>query len=609
MANSEVSRLKFNDTTYEIADELARENIGTANTKINSVEAKADAYNTALSGRITNLENSAGAVLVAKVRTDMIDTNKIYVYTGTTTTVSGVTYIAGHWYFHNGSGWTDGGAYTWNLDAIDATLTLSNKGADAKVVGGRFSLVESDVSDLKSATNDEFDLILDGIGEYVTNYPSVALISGRYINSSGVVSTISNNGYKVTDYIPVGDYKTAIITGSAGTNLMICAFYDDEETYVSGVMGTDAKETDKEVEIPSGAHYIVVASDARATANCYLAKWSYDFAERYENGYVDSEVPWKAGDINGSTGAEVYNSHPVITQNYLSTSDYDYILRTDSYSEGHIYYYTYSNNSYTYDHKEQITPNVIHVLNKAYTHYRLRLFDGWSNTVDLSTAKEKFKSYQYKTFTAHPVWFGKKWVVIGDSLTEVNSTATAKYHDLISQKTGITVINLGDGGTGYKATDSGAGDSFMDRVANVPLDADVITIFGSGNDLGAENEIGNPTDTGTTTLCGCINTTIDNLYARIPVANLGVVTPTPWQQYNPATTDNKMALYSEAIVTICKNRGIPCLDLYHCSGLRPWDSTARTASYSNADGVHPNNVGQALIASKFQAFVESLLIH
>lgn len=153
MANSEVSRLKFNDTTYEIADELARENIGTANTKINSVEAKADAYNTALSGRITNLENSAGAVLVAKVRTDMIDTNKIYVYTGTTTTVSGVTYIAGHWYFHNGSGWTDGGAYTWNLDAIDDTLTLSNKGADAKVVGGRFSLVESDVSDLKSALN------------------------------------------------------------------------------------------------------------------------------------------------------------------------------------------------------------------------------------------------------------------------------------------------------------------------------------------------------------------------------------------------------------------------------------------------------------------------
>lgn len=138
MANSEVSRLKFNNITYEIADELARERVGTALTEVASVEAKADAYNMALSGRITNLENSSGAVLVAKTRTAMIDTNKIYVYTGSE---SGMT--RGNWYYHNGSAWVSGGAYNQNLDAIDATLTQSNKGADAKVTGDRLTAAET----------------------------------------------------------------------------------------------------------------------------------------------------------------------------------------------------------------------------------------------------------------------------------------------------------------------------------------------------------------------------------------------------------------------------------------------------------------------------------
>ena len=166
MANSEVSRLKFNDTTYEIADELARESVGTALAEVASVEAKADAYNTALSGRITNLENSSGAVLVAKTRTAMTDTNKIYVYTGTTTTASGVTYTKGHWYYHNGSKWTDGGEYNQNLDAIDATLTQSNKGADAKVTGDRLTAAETDISTLRGTIANEYAIQTYAVGDY-----------------------------------------------------------------------------------------------------------------------------------------------------------------------------------------------------------------------------------------------------------------------------------------------------------------------------------------------------------------------------------------------------------------------------------------------------------
>lgn len=43
---------------------------------------------------------------VANTAAQMVDTTKIYVYTGSET-----GYNFGHWYYYNGSAWTDGGVY------------------------------------------------------------------------------------------------------------------------------------------------------------------------------------------------------------------------------------------------------------------------------------------------------------------------------------------------------------------------------------------------------------------------------------------------------------------------------------------------------------------
>ena len=212
-------------------------------------------------------------------------------------------------------------------------------------------------------------------------------------------------------------------------------------------------------------------------------------------------------------------------------------------------------------------------------------------------------------------WKGKKWVVFGDSLTENNSTSLKKYHDYIAESTGITVENMGVSGTGYK-NDNDSSQAFYQRISNVPADAEVVTIFGSGNDCGTIWEtygLGEVTDTGTDTICGCINTTIDNLYSLLPTVQLGIITPTPWDCYHPSATadpQNRMSLYSEAIVNICKIRGIPYLDLYHCSGLRPWDSNFKTLAYSKDDGggTHPDETGHSIIAPRIKAFLESLIL-
>lgn len=203
-------------------------------------------------------------------------------------------------------------------------------------------------------------------------------------------------------------------------------------------------------------------------------------------------------------------------------------------------------------------------------------------------------------------WTGKKWVCIGDSLTATNQRTTMHYHDYIAEATGITVVNLGSSGTGYAR---GGDNTFYGRIANVPTDADIVTIFGSGNDLSADIELGEVADTGTETLCGCINTTIDNLIAIMPAVQLGIVTPTPWVGQQPGA-GKPMEAYADAIVEICKARSIPVLDLYHCSNLRPWTEEGRASCYSKDDGngVHPDETGHKLIAPRFKAFLESLLM-
>lgn len=240
------------------------------------------------------------------------------------------------------------------------------------------------------------------------------------------------------------------------------------------------------------------------------------------------------------------------------------------------------------------------------------------STYTFTLSEECFVTFCYSTGTQQPIYLytldttdknkafiGYKWCCIGDSLTEHNSKTAKNYEQYVSEKTGITVINLGVSGTGYKA-----GNNFYNRVQYIPLDSDVVTIFGGGNDLYANTPLGNITDTGFNTLCGCINETIDAIINRIPTVSLGIITPTPWADFPPTAPNNEMDLYSQALVEICKRRSIPYLDLYHCSNLRPWTKEGRDACYTKDDGngVHPNEQGHKLIAPRFKALLESLIL-
>lgn len=214
----------------------------------------------------------------------------------------------------------------------------------------------------------------------------------------------------------------------------------------------------------------------------------------------------------------------------------------------------------------------------------------------------------------HPSWEGLKWVVLGDSLTEVNNKATKRYYDYIADVTEIDPYNMGVSGTGYLMSNSEANDNFYNRVDDIPNDADLITIFGSGNDtslmLNSTAPLGNVTDTTTDTICGAINLTITKVQTTHPLVPFGIIAPTPWSRYNPFTNQtNEMAQYCEKLKEICSLRGVPYLDLYRCSNLRPWDNTFQSLAYShdNGNGVHPDENGHRIIAPRIMNFIESLI--
>lgn len=211
------------------------------------------------------------------------------------------------------------------------------------------------------------------------------------------------------------------------------------------------------------------------------------------------------------------------------------------------------------------------------------------------------------------VWAGKKWVAFGDSLTDESINATKKYYRYIEEMTGITVVVMGKGGTGYYRTYDN-GTAYGQRMAHVPADADVITIFGSVNDWhtkSANVAMGNASDTKEAgTLAGYINECIDVAIEKAPYAQIALVTPMDYH----GLPDETLEQIANTIKAVANYRKIKCLDMYHESGFRvdnPVFAQQFTTDYSEtADSYgHPSNLAhEKLIAPEFMELLKRMIL-
>ena len=116
-----------------------------------AVEAGAVPSDTQLEGYVEQCKQYAesakneayGSPLTAATAAGMTDQGRVYVYTG-----SEPGYTSGHWYYYDGSAWTDGGVYNAVAVDTDTTLSVSGKAADAKKTGDELSTIKEDLTDL-----------------------------------------------------------------------------------------------------------------------------------------------------------------------------------------------------------------------------------------------------------------------------------------------------------------------------------------------------------------------------------------------------------------------------------------------------------------------------
>lgn len=191
----------------------------------------------------------------------------------------------------------------------------------------------------------------------------------------------------------------------------------------------------------------------------------------------------------------------------------------------------------------------------------------------------------------YPDWSRFKWYVMGDSLTDpAGRVHTSKfYYEYIAEKTGIQVIVDGMGGTGYYAGVS-TGTRFADRVANIPEDVDVVTIFGSGNDV----KHATPDEYGT-----AMNEAMRYFFNSRPGLPVIIVPPSPWATYGKRSEEWKG--YCDRLELMALNWSLHYVgEMWTAPPFDPASAADRAAFFTKcAAGVHPDENGHRLLASYF----------
>ncbi|EML4808922.1 SGNH/GDSL hydrolase family protein [Acinetobacter baumannii] len=207
---------------------------------------------------------------------------------------------------------------------------------------------------------------------------------------------------------------------------------------------------------------------------------------------------------------------------------------------------------------------------------------------------------------------GKKWIVIGDSITEHNYRSHLNYHDYVSEMVGgMTIYNYGISGTGYYGRFNVADD-----ITQSPDDIDIVTWFFGTNDWNHGNKpLGTFLDTTTSTISGCINTTFIKLITKFPKHKLAVFTPLPrLNNWGSNAANNSMGYTLEQlanlIIQYAKHYSLPYLDLYHESNLPVYVPAANEYYFwadgqPSPDGLHPNDNGHKVLARKVKSLLEA----
>lgn len=214
----------------------------------------------------------------------------------------------------------------------------------------------------------------------------------------------------------------------------------------------------------------------------------------------------------------------------------------------------------------------------------------------------------------------KKANFLGDSITQGCGTSSNDkcFVEILKERLSLSEArNYGKGGTRIarqsEIKDPDRDNDFIMRAETMDEDADLIVVFGGTNDYGnGQAPLGCFEDREMFTFYGGVHTLCVNLIKKYPSSQIVFLTPLHrWNEncgegtWKPeGVVHHPLCDYVKAIKEVCEYYSIPVLDMFS-SGSMPIHILEWRREYA-PDGVHPNDEGHIILASKLEKFLKNL---
>lgn len=606
---------------------------------------------TNLQSQVTTLEHAYAGAKAAATVADMTDHNQIYVYVGSET-----GYTNGNWYYWNGTAWVSGGVYNSTALETDKTLTVSGAAADAAITGESFKRSFAGLSKITDKVAIKPDTY--NVGFVAVN----GTLNRTNTNYYFLEFTVPDNAYGIKWSVPVA---------GTVSNYAVIAYYDENGAFISSksnkyynISSSDAMVEVDEL-IPVEAKFVkcttVKSSNTQVKRPTFFTKYGSDYADvapivAHERGTAFSRVVEPVRNVDDN----IYGYCAVVTRQFTPQNNqiyFDgYIRTSEPATNGMVIYVVGYNNDFTnrsivanFSYQpENTTSCVYHISSNQYAQIDTSSYTRFGIILRVNTAtyekdasgrgKSKFidifddftingqngclvktyneilnitqKNYSYvmhctpDNVTIDNPLESKSLTFVGDSLTAVYyKTEEESWPYLIAKRNRSKYTNLGISGNPLAEISSYTANSPMcDRVDTIPAESNYIMVMGGANDYNYSIPIGNNTDTVKTTFKGAINYMIDYIITNYPRAKL--VFATTYQR----TSGKADEAYANAMLEVCRLKGVPCIDNYHESGVHFFNEAWMTVyGANNALGNnHLNALGDEYVSWIFENKLKSI---